>query len=68
VQQLDDLEVWQEEAKKDVQDHVASVRDILYEDDWTADSNDIDTDGPIEKRWGHFVSNFQSIQKSYYPF
>jgi hypothetical protein len=34
----------------DVEDHVASVRDILYEDDWTAESNEIDTDGPLQKR------------------
>ena len=34
-----------------VGDHEASVRDMLYEeDDWTAASNEIDTDGPSDKR------------------
>ena len=41
--------VWDHVAS--VRDHVASVGDMLYEeDDWTAASNEIDTDGPSDKR------------------
>ena len=41
--------VWDHVAS--VGDHVASVRDMLYEeDDWTAASNEIDTDSPSDKR------------------
>ena len=57
--ELEELDVLDEEMNvvrmadhvANVWDHVASVRDMLYEeDDWTAASNEIDTDGPSDKR------------------